>query len=352
MPPVDTNGIEHTRMPAEWACHDATWLSWPHNVATWPGLLSVAESAMVEIVAALAPHERVHINAQDRDHCAHIQRLVAAKAPPEQIVYYEIPTDDAWIRDHGAIVVFADSTTRSALDFQFNAWGGRYPPWDRDQRVAARMAQALGMPSVPIDMVLEGGSIDVNGSGCALTTEQCLLNRNRNPTMTRAEIEARLSRYFGVDQIVWLGNGIAGDDTDGHIDDIARFVDETTIVTVVEHNAHDSNFEILRQNFQRLQSVRIAGQGISLIELPMPAPRFSGKQRLPASYANFYIANNIVLVPVFDDPADDAAIDVLSACFPARSIVRVDARALIHGLGAIHCLTQQVPAVVAQAGIS
>jgi agmatine deiminase len=345
MPPVDTIESECTRMPAEWAPHEATWLSWPHNAETWPGLLlAEAQAAMTEVVRVLAPHERVHINVLDNDHRAHVQKLLAAHTPAEQITFHEIATDDAWIRDHGAIFVFAETGSRLALDFDFNAWGGKYPPWDRDQKVAGRMAQALGVPSSRPDMVLEGGSIEVNGSGCLLTTEQCLLNRNRNPSLSRRQIEARLAEHFGVDQIVWLGNGISGDDTDGHIDDITRFVDETTIVTVVERDHTDINYEMLEENRLRLRSLKIAGQPISLTELPMPDPLFAGNQRLPASYANFYIANDVVILPVFADPADAVAVDALRACFPARTVVPVDARALVHGLGGIHCLTQQVPA--------
>ncbi len=348
MPPVDTIDTVHGRMPAEWAPHEATWLSWPHNVETWPGLLGEAELAMSEVVAALAPHEHVHINVLDAAHRAHVQSLLAATTPPERFTLHEIPTDDAWIRDHGAIFVLDETGARTALDFEYNAWGGKYPPWDRDQQVAGRMAEILGAPSLQPGMVLEGGSIDVNGSGCLLTTEQCLLNDNRNPSLSKAQIEDRLVQHLGVEQIVWLRDGIAGDDTDGHIDDITRFVASATIVTAIERNVADVNYRVLAENRERLQSLEIAGQPVSVVELPMPAPLLAGGQRLPASYANFYIANAVVLLPVFSDPADAMAVDVLRACFPDRQIVPIDARALVHGLGGIHCLTQQIPAIPGQ----
>jgi agmatine deiminase len=332
-------------MPAEWARHEATWLSWPHNVGTWPGVLSAAEAAMVQVVAALAPHERVRINVLDADHRRHVRALLDPHVPAERVTFHEIPTNDAWIRDHGAIFVFADSGDRIALDFDYNAWGGKYPPWDRDQAVAGQMAQALGVSALRPEMVLEGGSVDVNGTGCLLTTEQCLLNANRNPSLSREQIEDRLAECLGATQIVWLGQGIDGDDTDGHIDDITRFVSETTVVTVVERNAADVNYAALEENRSRLQSVEIAGRPIELVDLPMPAPVLANGQRLPASYANFYIANEVVLVPVFSDPADETALGALRTCFRSRRVVPIEARALVHGLGGIHCLTQQVPAI-------
>ena len=340
----DTIESVRLRMPAEWWPHAATWLSWPHNLRTWPELLVEAEQAMSAVVAALAPHEHVHINVQNASHRDHVAGLIAAVAPPERITLHPIETDDAWIRDHGAVFVFSSDNERIALDFDYNAWGGKYPPWERDQAVACRMAEVLRASRRCPAMVLEGGSIDVNGAGCLLTTEQCLLNSNRNPDMSRQQIEQRLSEYLGAEEILWLDRGIAGDDTDGHIDEFARFVGETSIAIGVENDPSDINFGILQENRERLASLEIAGQAVSLVDLPMPQPIFAGDQRLPASYANFYIANEVVLLPVFSDPADAEAIAVLQQQFPTRRIVPIDARALIHGLGGIHCLTQQVPA--------
>lgn len=335
-------------MPAEWAPHEATWLSWPHNRDTWPGCFDGVEPAMAETVAALAEVEKVYINVLSAEHEAHVRRLLDARVPPEQVRYFHIPTNDAWVRDHGPIFATRDGDDpRLALDFGYNAWGGKYPPYDLDQQAGARMADAIGVPRAAWDVVLEGGAIDVNGEGALLTTEHCLLNPNRNPSMSRAEVEAVLCDAFGVEEIIWLGEGIVGDDTDGHIDDLTRFVGARTVVTVVEPNRADENHAPLAENRERLAQAKIGGQPLEVIELPMPDPLYNGDERLPASYANFYIANERVLLPVFACRQDDIARDVLAACFPDRQIVPIDCRALVGGLGALHCLTQQVPAVTA-----
>jgi agmatine deiminase len=332
-------------MPAEWVPHEATWLSWPHNPDTWPGALAGAEAAMARVVIALAPHEHVHINVQSDDHRKHVRKLIGDAVPPSAVTFHLIPTNDAWIRDHGAIFVTdASRMQRMALDFYYNAWGGKYPPFDRDQEVAGQMASVLGIAAVKPGIVLEGGSIDVNGAGCVLTTEQCLLNPNRNPTLMREGIEEVLRATLGVDQVVWLGDGIEGDDTDGHIDDITRFVAPMRIVTAVERNERDPNHGPLAANRRFLEGLRIGGEKPEILELPMPEPQRANDERLPASYANFYIANGIVLLPVFSCPQDAEAVAVLRACSPDREIHGIDARALVQGLGAIHCLTQQVPA--------
>lgn len=331
-------------LPAEWAPHEATWLSWPHNRRTWPDGLEQAEAALVEAVAALAEGERVHINVCDAAHAAHVGRLLSSRAAPERLVLEPIPTNDAWCRDHGAIVV-RGARGRVALDFRFNAWGGKYAPFDLDDAVARRMAEALGLECLSLDMVLEGGSIEVNGAGTLLTTEQCLLNPNRNPGLARSDIEAALARYLGARQVLWLGEGIAGDDTDGHVDDLTRFVAEDVVLTAVEPDPADVNYAPLKENRSRLEGLRLHdGRPVRVIELPMPQPRYRGEARLPASYANFYIGNRVVLLPVFDCPQDRAAIDILARCLPGRRVVPIDARALVVGLGAFHCLTQQIPA--------
>jgi agmatine deiminase len=340
MPPTE----RRFRMPPEWAPHAATWLSWPHNRATWPDALEHVEAALVEGVAALAEGEPVHINVLDRDHARHVSGLFAGRVGRDCVRLEMVPTNDAWCRDHGAIIVCDDAGERVALDFRYNAWGGKYPPFDLDDAVPGRMAQALGLERVSIDMVLEGGSIDVNGAGTLLTTEQCLLNPNRNPTLARADIEALLGRYLGAHQVAWLGEGIAGDDTDGHVDDLARFVAEDAVVTVLEADPSDVNYAPLRENLRRLQALRLHdGRPVRVIELPMPAPLYRAGERLPASYANFYIGNAVVLLPVFGCPHDRVPIEALAQCFPGRRVVPIDSRALVIGLGAFHCLTQQIP---------
>lgn len=336
------------RMPAEWAPHQATWLSWPHNPDTWPGALAAAERALAGAVAALSEGERVHVNVLDERHERHVAGLLAAAgASAGQLRLHRQPTNDAWCRDHGAIFVTRPGadTPLLALDFGYNAWGGKYPPFDLDDAMPRHMAARLGVPYRTVDMILEGGSIEVNGAGTLLTTEQCLLNPNRNPRLSRADIERRLRENLGIDQVLWLGEGIVGDDTDGHIDDLTRFVAEDTVVTVVEADPADANYAALRENSARLAAMRLAdGRALRVIELPMPRPLEREGMRLPASYANFYIGNQVVLLPVFGCPADEAAAATLAGCFPGRRVVPVDCRDVVVGLGTLHCLTQQVPA--------
>jgi agmatine deiminase len=336
------------RMPAEWAPHEATWISWPHNRDSWPGVFEGVEPAMVEFVRSLAEREPVYVNVLDATHERHVAGLLARAVPRERLRFYRFPTNDAWARDHGAIFVTRPGAAepRLAVDFDYNAWGGKYPPFDLDRRIGAQMAEALGVPRFASDIVLEGGSIEVNGEGVLLTTEQCLLNPNRNPTLGRTELEHVLRRAFGVTEVVWLGEGIEGDDTDGHIDDLTRFTAPDTVVTVVEPNRRDRNHAPLTANRRRLAELKLGpGQRpLNVVELPMPEPRYLDDQRLPASYANFYVANGAVFLPVFGCAADDTARGVLAECFPGRRVVPVDCRTLIAGLGALHCLTQQVPA--------
>jgi len=336
------------RLPAEWSPHEATWLSWPHNRDSWPGVFEGVEPAMAEFVGALASCEPVYINVKDADHEAHVRALLDRVAPPERLRFHRFPTNDAWARDHGAIFVTRSTAEapRLAVDFDYNAWGGKYPPYDLDRQIGRQMAEALGVPRfAQPGVVLEGGSIDVNGAGALLTTEQCLLNPNRNPGLGRDEIERLLKGAFGVEEILWLGEGIEGDDTDGHIDDLTRFVAADAVVTAVEPNRADPNHEPLSENRRKLDTLTVGGRPLAVRELPMPVPQYLEDQRLPASYANFYVANGAVLVPVFGCPADDTACGVLGECFPGRRVLAVDCRVLIAGLGALHCLTQQVPAV-------
>ncbi len=336
------------RMPAEWEPHAATWLAWPHKEASWPGNFDPVPGIWVAMVRALVPHERVRILVNDEAMAASVrERLRAGDVPLDRVSLHQIPTDDAWVRDHGPTFLVRTSGGRcelAAVDWVYNAWGGKYPPWDQDDVVPQRIAEELQIPLFEPGMVLEGGSIDVNGRGTLLTTEACLLNPNRNPERSRAQIDQTLRDYLGVQQIVWLGDGIVGDDTDGHIDDLARFVDSTTVVTVVEDDPQDVNYPALRDNLARLRAMRDQdGEAVRVVTLPMPAPVEFDGQRLPASYANFYIGNGAVLVPTFDDPNDARALRTLQALFPGRRVIGIRARELVWGLGAFHCVTQQQP---------
>ncbi|MEX2259323.1 MAG: agmatine deiminase family protein, partial [Woeseia sp.] len=336
-------------MPAEWERHQATWLSWPHKRDSWPGKFEPVEPVMARAVAALSESEVVRINVLDEAHETHVRGLLEGHARAGNIRFHRFPTNDAWCRDHGAIFVSAperDENPLLALNFGFNSWGGKYPPFDLDNAIPPQMAQALDVPCHAVGMILEGGSIDVNGAGALLTTEQCLLHPNRNPAMDRRGIEQALRDHIGVQQIIWLGDGIVGDDTDGHIDDLTRFVGEDTVVTVVEPDQTDENHAVLAENRERLDTIRLAdGRPLNVVELPMPHPiEFEG-DRLPASYANFYIANDVVLMPAFNDPNDEPARAALAGLFPTRRVVAIDCTDLVLGLGTFHCLTQQVPAV-------
>lgn len=343
------------RWPAEWEPHAATWLSWPHNEDTWPGRLPAVERVFARIVAALCPHEDVCINVAGDGMEDRVRSLLAREGvdPDRAVQFVSIVTDDAWIRDHGPIFVVGEGRPgereRALIDFRFNAWGGKYPPWDRDDAVARAIAQHLELPRVDANWVLEGGSIDGNGAGCALATESCLLNPNRNPRPDRSgaqahEVEEKLAQTLGCDRVLWLADGIAGDDTDGHIDDIARFVAQDRIVVALEDDPHDGNYRLLQENWERLRKLRDhRGQPFDLVPLPMPPAIVSDGQRCPASYANFYLANAVALVPVFDVPTDTRALEILADQLPGREIVGIASRDLVVGLGAVHCLTLQEP---------
>jgi agmatine deiminase len=339
-------------MPAEWEPHLATWLSWPHNQDTWPDILHLILPAYARMVVELSRSETVHINVNDAAMEAQARRVIQAAGAHGDIYFHHFPTNDAWCRDHGALFVLHKHASEPfagpplvATDWDYNAWGGKYPPFDRDNQIPALMASTLGVPRFAGGMVLEGGSIDVNGSGLLLTSESCLLNPNRNPFLNRAQIEQRLCAMFGVDKVLWLGDGIVGDDTDGHIDDLARFVAPDTIVTTVEEDPADDNYAVLQDNLERLHAMRDQrGNPLRIITMPMPPPVFYRGQRMPATYANFYIANRVVLLPYYNHPNDERARHILQACFPTRRVVGIDCTNLIVGLGAFHCLTQQVPA--------
>jgi agmatine deiminase len=336
------------RMPAEWEPHRGTWLSWPHKEASWPGKFGQVPSIFARMVRHLADREEVHINVAGSDMEKEVRRLLAdAGADTDNVFFHCNPTNDAWCRDHGPIFVQREGDTPEAIvDWKYNAWGGKYPPYDLDDVIPTRVAQELGLPVFYPGIVMEGGAIDVNGRGTLLTTEACLLNPNRNPALDRSEIEQYLRDYLGVSHILWLGEGIAGDDTDGHIDDLARFVDPSTVVTVVEDDPADENYEPLQSNLERLNRMTDQdGRPLRVVTLPMPRPLWHEDQRLPASYANFYIANGIVLLPTYDAARDEQARTTLQSLFPAREIIGIDCTDLVWGLGAFHCVTQQWPSL-------
>jgi agmatine deiminase len=334
-------------MPAEWEKQAAVWLSWPHRRSTWPGLFREIGPAFARFVAAISHFEPVHLNAARDLHPRALQLCRAAGADLGRVVLHNHPTNDAWCRDHGPIFVRHRGTGEVAVtDWRYNAWGGKYPPFDRDDRIPSRVARALRLRRFANDMVLEGGSIDVNGRGLLLTSEQCLLHPNRNPHLSRGGIERHLREQLGVRRVLWVGEGIVGDDTDGHIDDIARFFSPHGIVHVVERNRRDPNYRILAALRERLEGLRSgSGHRFTLVELPMPAPFGFQGQRVPASYANFLVINGAVLVPTFRQPRRDArACAILGECFPGRAVIGVDCYHLIWGLGSLHCLSQQPPA--------
>jgi agmatine deiminase len=334
-------------MPAEWESHAATWLSWPRREGiSFPDSFDRVLPTLLEMVRALTESEPVCINVVNGAHEAEARAVLDTLPHQERITYYEIPTNEPWCRDHGPIFLTRDVDPKLAIvDWDYNAWGDKYPPFDLDEVVPTRVAELLKLPVFYPKMILEGGSIDVNGAGALLTSESCLLNRNRNPNLSRNEIENRLRDFLGVQEILWLGEGIEGDDTDGHIDDLARFVSENKIVTVVEENSDDANYKPLQENLARLRGMKIGGHKIDIEILPMPKKIVREGMRLPASYANFYIANKVILVPTFADPADEMALSILEKCFPKRRVVGIDCRELIWGLGTFHCLTQQQPKV-------
>jgi agmatine deiminase len=334
------------RMPAEWERHEATWLSWPRREGiSFPGAFDRVMPVFRAMVAALIASERVCINVCNGAHEAEAMEALCG-LDHTRITFYRIPTNEPWCRDHGPIFLTRNSQPRLAVvDWDYNAWGGKYPPCDLDEVVPTRIAEILEVPVFYPGMILEGGSIDVNGEGALLTTESCLLNSNRNPQLTRDEIERRLRDFLGVHEILWLGRGTEGDDTDGHIDNLARFVSPRAVVAVVEEDRHSSNYEPLRENVRRLHAMKIADEELEVLQLPMPRQIEREKLVLPASYANFYIANTCVLVPTFSDDNDERALEVIAQCFPTRRTVAIDCRELIWGLGAFHCLTQQQPAL-------
>jgi agmatine deiminase len=366
-------------MPAEWEPHASTWLAWPHFKDDWPGKFEPIPWVYAEIIRNLARHERVDLIVKnERAEKSAQATLKLANALSKNVVFHRWPTDRVWTRDSGCIFLtntapcpspskrasspsnITMSADRSqpatsnqqlgALHFRFNAWA-KYDNYQLDAKVGGRMAKTAGARVIhPLHnderVVLEGGSIDVNGRGTLLTTEECLLSKiqQRNPKMSRTEYEQMFADYFGISSVIWLGDGIAGDDTHGHVDDLSRFVSPNTVVTMFEPNPQDENHAALRHNLGRLKAARDQdGRKLNVVEIPMPRPVAFEGRRLPASYANFYIANRCVLVPVFNDPNDRAALNTLAELFPAHEIIPIYAGDLVWGLGTLHCMTQQQP---------
>jgi agmatine deiminase len=340
------------RMPAEWEPHAATWLGWPHEVSDWPGKFAVIPWAFAEIVRVLSQVERVFLMLQDAAAEKRVRVILKkAGAKMDAVDFCQVPTDRGWMRDSGPICV-KDAAGKIAYNhFAFNGWA-KYDNHKRDAQVVARTNRKLKRKLFEPKqkgrrVVLEGGSIDVNGRGTLITTEECLLSKTqeRNPGFTREDYERVFREWFGVTNVLWLGNGITGDDTHGHVDDLTRFVNPTTVVTVVEENASDANYAALQDNFARLKSMKDQnGNALQVETLPMPAPVYFDGQRLPASYANFYIANQVVLVPTFNDAKDRVALNLFAKHFPGREVVGINCRDLVLGLGTVHCMTQQEPA--------
>ncbi len=334
--------------PAEFAKHSATWLSWPHKEASWPGKIETIYPRYAEFIKRVAEGEVVNINVVDEAMRQKATRYVnEAGADLTNVQFFIHPTNDAWCRDHGpAFLINPTEKKKMIVDWGYNAWGGKYPPFDLDDVIPTHIAKHYGIPVVHPGIVMEGGSVEFNGKGTLLTTRACLLNPNRNPELNQDQIEKYLIDYYGVDHIVWLGDGIIGDDTDGHIDDLTRFVNADTVVTIIEENKNDENYSILQDNLKELKTLRLEnGKQMNIVELPMPAPIIYEDQRLPASYANFYISNKYVIVPTFQDKHDDRALDILQTCFTDRKVIGIDSTDIIWGLGSFHCLSQQEPAV-------
>ena len=329
------------RMPAEWEPHEATWLAWPHNEDDWPGRFEPIPWIYGEIVRKLSVVERVRILVRDEELEQSARGvLTMCGAQMAAVEFHRLATDRVWTRDFAPMFVRGPAGEMAAVKWRFNGWA-KYENHQADD-AAGRVIPALaGVPAIYPDIVLEGGSIDVNGAGQLLTTEECLLSpvQARNPDLSRAEIEAAVAEYLGADRVLWLRNGIAGDDTHGHIDDLARFTDAGSVVIVSEQDPTDQNYEPLRENAELLRQY-----GLRIRKLPMPAPLYFDSVRLPASYANFYLANGMVLAPVFNDPNDRIALNVLADCFPNRRIVGISCVELVWGLGTLHCMTQQQPA--------
>ena len=335
--------------PAEFEKHEATWLSWPHKEASWPGKIDTIFPSYSKFVKELTKGEIVRINVNDEamENFA-VTHLQKADVDLDKVEFYFNPTNDAWCRDHGPAFLINPKAAKKKVivDWNYNAWGNKYPPFDLDDVVPTLIGNIFNLPVFHPGIVMEGGSVEFNGKGTILTSTACLLNPNRNPNLNQSEIEKYLCNYYGVEQILWIEEGIIGDDTDGHIDDTVRFVNEDTVLAVVEENKQDENYELLQTNLKQLTKLRLLnGKQLNIIELPMPDKVIYKEHRLPASYANFYISNKSVIVPVFNSKKDDEALQIIQQCFPERQVVGIDSTDIIWGLGSFHCLSQQEPLI-------
>jgi agmatine deiminase len=333
--------------PAEFAPHIATWLSWPHKEASWPGKIDTIFPYYAQFVKELTKGEFVRINVGDENMKAFaLSHLQKAGVDLTKVEFFFHPTNDAWCRDHGpAFLINPNAKEKKAIvDWGYNAWGDKYPPYDLDDVIPTLIGKHFGLPVFNPGIVMEGGSVEFNGKGTLITSTACLLNENRNPHLNQRQIEEYLCQYYGIEQILWVDEGIVGDDTDGHIDDTVRFVNEDTVLTVIEENKADENYALLKHNLELLKKMRLlSGRQLNIIELPMPAKLEWEGQRLPASYANFYIANRSVIVPTYRCDNDDKALQIISGCFSDRDVVGIDSTDIIWGLGSFHCLSQQEP---------
>jgi len=335
--------------PAEFEPHVATWLSWPHKEESWPGKIQKIYPYYCQFIKELTVSERVCINVNDdamKEFA--IDHLQTAFVDLDKVDFFFHPTNDAWCRDHGPAFLINPKAGKKKIivDWNYNAWGNKYPPFDLDDVIPTLIAKYYGIPVYHPGIVMEGGSVDFNGKGTLITSTACLLNQNRNPNLNQEQIENYLLDYYGVDQILWVNEGIVGDDTDGHIDDTVRFVNEDTVVAVVEENKNDENYRLLQKNLRDLGQMRLLnGKQLNIVELPMPDEIIYQDQRLPASYANFYISNHAVIVPTYRCPKDEKALEIIQECFPNRNIIGIDSTEIIWGLGSFHCLSQQEPAV-------
>jgi agmatine deiminase len=343
---TDTPRALGYHFPAEWERHSATWLSYPHNEASWPGKINTIFPFYHRFIKELAKGETVNINVADKEMLKRVTlSLFESEVNMQNINVHILPTNDAWCRDHGPAFVMNRNAgiPKVIVNWKYNGWGSKYPA-ELDTTIPERIGKIMNLPVFFPGIVMEGGSVDFNGKGTLITTTSCLLHPNRNPLLDQKQIEQYLMDYYGVEQIIWLGDGIEGDDTDGHIDDITRFVNEDTVITMVETNKGDANNIPLKANLAALKKIRLlSGKQLNIAEIPMPEPLFYEGQRLPASYANFYIANTGVIVPLYHCRQDDIAIAILEKCFSDRNIIGIDSTEIIWGLGSWHCLSQQEP---------
>lgn len=332
--------------PAEWHPQIATWLSFPVNVDTWEDRFEKIYPSYFELIKTLTLGQKVRINVAEPEAVKLIQEsLDKYQISSENVEIFPFKSNDSWCRDHGpAFLINKNNDSRMIVDWEYNAWGGKYPPFDSDNAIPKKIAKALDLPFVSPGIVMEGGSVEFNGNGTVLTSKSCLLNTNRNPHLNQEQIEHYLMGYYGVEQVLWVEDGIVGDDTDGHIDDTVRFVNEDTVVTVVEANKNDENHLILEENLNLLKKMRLLnGKQLNIVEIQMPDPVYSEGVRLPASYANFLITNKNVIVPTYRCKQDDIALQIIQGCFSDREVIGIDSTEIIWGLGSFHCLSQQEP---------